>query len=71
MQQQRGPSGGNRGGARAPFVRGGRRDQRTPRVPGLTVQQVQERMDRSLCFVCGEAGHRKYDCPQNKEKASF
>lgn len=61
MQQQRGS-----GGKRPPFGRGDRRG--PPRVPGLTEQQVRERLDGNLCFVCGEAGHRKYDCPQNKQK---
>ena len=33
-----------------------------------SAQQVRERLDGGLCFVCGEAGHRKFDCPQNKSK---
>ena len=66
MQYQRGAGAGNRGGKRPPFGRGDHRG--PPRVPGLSDEQVRERLDGNLCFMCGEAGHRKYDCPQNKQK---
>ena len=60
MQQQRGgPS------KRAPFGRG----DRGARVPGLSAQQVRERLDGGLCFACGQPGHRKQDCPHNKSKS--
>ena len=60
MQQQRGgPS------KRAPFGRG---DRGAPRVPGLSAQQVRERLDGGLCFACGQPGHRKQDCPQYKSQ---
>jgi hypothetical protein len=67
MQQQRAPGGGSRGGRRPPFGRG------APRVPGLTEEQVRKRIEERLCFICGQPGHRKYDCPENKakEKKSF
>jgi hypothetical protein len=70
MQHQRdgsGSGGSNRGGKRPPFGRGDRRP--PPRVHGLSEQEVRKRLDERLCFVCGEAGHRKYDCPENKEKS--
>lgn len=69
MQQQRGAgaAAANRGGKRAPFGRGGRG---APRVQGLSEQEVRKRLDDGLCFLCGEAGHRKYDCPQNDRKQS-
>jgi hypothetical protein len=68
MQQHRSGNGaGNRDGKRAPFGRGSRGP---PRVPGLSPQQVRERMDAGLCFLCGEAGHRKYDCPENKQSTN-
>jgi hypothetical protein len=63
MQQQR--SGASK---RAPFGRGDRRNG-APRVPGLSVQQVRERMDSGLCLVCGQPGHRKYDCPQQQSQS--
>jgi hypothetical protein len=63
MQQRH--SSPSQGAKRAPFGRGSRG---APRVSGLTAAQVRERLDSGLCFVCGEAGHRKYDCPQNKSK---
>ena len=69
MQQHRSGAGnaaGNRGGKRPASGRGPARG--PPRVPGLTDQQVRERLDGGLCFVCGEPGHRKFDCPQNKQK---
>jgi hypothetical protein len=55
----------HRGGKRAPFGRGNRG---THKVPGLSAQQVRERLDGGLCFVCGQADHRKHDCSQNKSK---
>lgn len=61
MQQQR----GGRSGRHAPPSRGGRS---APRVPGLSEQEVRKRLDTGACFQCGEAGHRKYDCPQNKKQ---
>jgi hypothetical protein len=68
MQQQRSGNGaGNRDGKRAPFGRGSRGP---PRIPGLSPQQVRERMDAGLCFLCGEAGHRKYGCPENKQSTN-
>lgn len=66
---QRGSSSSSRGGKQSSSGQGGRR--RQPRVHGLTDQEVRKRLDERLCFVCGEAGHRQYDCPQNKEKKSF
>jgi len=61
MQAQR-SSTRSRGGKRP-----ARGDRSTPRVQGLSEQEVRKRLDERLCFVCGEAGHRKYDCPQNKQ----
>ena len=68
LQQQRSGAGAaNRGGKRAPFGRGARG---APRVQGLSEQEVRKRLDGGLCFACGEAGHRKSDCPQNDRKQS-
>ena len=67
MQAHRGgagQSGQSRGGKRSAF--GGRGP---PRVQGLSEQEVRKRLDEGLCFVCGESGHRKFDCPQKKEKS--
>jgi len=63
MQQQR---AGNRGGKRPPFGR----DRRAgpPRVAGLSEQEVRRRLDERLCFTCGQADHRKSDCPQNQSQ---
>jgi hypothetical protein len=71
MQQQRqgGMAGADqRGGKRPPFGRGDRRG--VPRVAGLSEQEVRKRLDERLCFVCGEAGHRRADCPESKANQS-
>lgn len=69
MQQQRSGGASNRGGKRAPFGRGGRSGG-PPRISGLTEAQVKERLEGGLCFLCGEAGHRKFDCPKNKQSTN-
>ena len=59
MQNQRRSESGHRG-----FGRGGRSSGRgTPRISGLSEQQVRERLDAGSCFACGKPGHRKADCP--------
>jgi len=58
---------GNGAGKRAPFGRGSRH---SSRVPGLTAEQVRERLDGGLCFLCGEAGHRKFECPTKKHSTN-
>jgi len=68
MQHQRKGYGNRRGG------RDSGRDGRPrgpPRVAGLSEEQVRERLDAGACFACGEPGHRKADCLQNKGKSSF
>jgi hypothetical protein len=62
MQQARSSNNGKR----APFGRGNRGG--FPRVSGVSEQQIRERLDAGTCLVCGEAGHRKFECPQNKSK---
>jgi len=69
MQQQRSGGASNRGGKRAPFGRGGRSGG-PPRISGLTEAQVKERLEGGLCFLCGEVGHRKFDCPENKQSTN-
>ena len=70
MQQHRNNNGngaGGSGGKRPPFGRGSRH---SSRVPGLTAEQVRERMDGGLCFLCGEAGHRKFECTSKKHSTN-
>ena len=36
-------------------------------VPNVTAGQIQDRRERGACFACGKEGHRKADCPANKQ----
>ena len=69
---QMGPHGndrrGNYKGGRGRF-NGGRNGGGKPRGPpeGLDHATYEERLDQRLCFICGESGHRAYQCPQKKE----
>ena len=69
MQAQRSGSARGREGHRPAFGGRGDRGRGPPRVQGLSEQEVRRRLDESLCFICGQPGHRKFDCPQKKEKS--
>jgi hypothetical protein len=49
-------------GFRSSSGRGAARD----RVPGLTPEQLALRLEKGLCFACGEPGHQKRNCTNKK-----
>ncbi len=67
----RGSSARGRDGSRSAFGGRGDRGRGTPRVQGLSEQEVRKRLNDRLCFVCGQPGHRQDGCPESKEKSSF
>ena len=48
--------------------KGKRRGGGSSKVPGLNQEQVRERFAKGQCFVCGESGHVKANCPSAKQK---
>ena len=69
VMQKTGSSGsGDKGkGQKGRQGKGDDRPRKPFRYPGVSEEEHAHRAENSLCFCCGSADHKSWDCPKKKQ----